>query len=326
MEFSESFISGKNEIELKNMIELIFERLKEDDKLILINNNSLCYLYFNKKKVKKEFSINDKKIFKTIFLENLEEFYEKDYFEYLVVKNIENSSLVSEVIFKFDDEVKKIKLSKKEFLVKNWDIKDRIKFVYEFLYRLKKEKKIFLVGKIETNQYYILKKNNDFNQVKIFKKYFFEFQKFLKELNIIFSFEKEDFKILFKSLINIFDGERTFCELIQFMHKNEKLVNFNKKDLNEFFNYFIYFGLLKKILKKKKEYFFKLNIDPNQIQKLFVLKEISKKIISWIDFRVFLEDIGKNIMKKKDILQKYKIKEDQFTYIVELFQINKIYF
>ncbi len=65
LELSESFISRNKRKDLRLMIDFMYQRLNKDDKLVLLNNNILCYIYFNEKKEKITQNQNKKKILKT---------------------------------------------------------------------------------------------------------------------------------------------------------------------------------------------------------------------------------------------------------------------
>ena len=332
LEKTEFLITEVDKSRLISTINHIYKRLTQDDKVILLQENHLCYLYFDKPN--KTFpSINLKKIvLRTKKLDNIEEYYTTSYLQYVILLHLNKETRISyliEAVFDFLKD-KFEHFSKNDFsFSKDADYEihsslcsssDLVAFILEVISQLNESQKLYVVDAIEPKQFYYFPKANINYCHRL--SYFKQFTDFLDELSVDINLTEEDIKDTFYFLLEHFDGIHNAAHVLSDLKRYNRSIP--TRDIVTIFTYFIYFNTIKEKIIKKKEYYYIDDVDKSEAKKMYFTSEI-KNEMNYEVFDSIIKDLFHKIILKDDLLKKYAISEDVFDYFIKRCEIKKIY-
>lgn len=332
LEKSDFFITHTDKSQLISMVNHIYIRLTQDDKVILLQENHLCYLYFDKPPKTTRHTNLKKIVLKTRKLDNIQEYYRTNYLQYVILLNMHSQTHVTqliEAVFQFLKQ-KFEGFPKNDFAFSkeaNYEIhsklvssSDLVTYILEIIDQMHDAQQLYVVNTVELKQYYYFPKTNVSYCHKL--AYFKQFIDFLQDLSISVNDTEENIKIMFEFLIEQFDGTQTAQQILSELQKDDNdEINY---DVRTLFMYFVYFNSLKDRIVKKKEYYYIDTVDKSLAKKVYFTSEIKNEI----EYEVFdniIKDLFHKIVQKDDLLKKYAVSEEIFDYFAKRCEIKKIY-
>ena len=249
---------------LINFIDHIFNKLTNDNKVVLLQENNICYLYFEKKIQKqshiglKDIILRTKKLKK-----KMGEYRKTDYFGYIVLINMEGQTLLSDLIFNVFYFLKDrySQYPKNNFTINRslefeihsslFSLTEMTAFILEFIEDLHQKNLVFIVESVKNSCFYHFPKHIGLCSSKSYIKMF---KDFIEGLEIDLHSFKPQIETLFLFLVNAFQGMVTAGQVLMTLQQGRDVEEV--EDLNKFFALFIYFNTLKDKLVKKHEYLY----------------------------------------------------------------------